>query len=123
MIIQIIVKNKEHYTREKGVKRIGKLQSPLPKKYHLRYEQLIQYLFLAGEVPTNLYEYMGISNNNYRKLFFKLRSSNIIRTVRSGSLCGYTLTANGKERLSKNKNYQVCMQVHLFTAFRSIMTR
>lgn len=84
---------------------MGKLQSPLPKKYHFRYEQLIQYLFLAGEVPTNLYEFMGISNSNYRKLFSKLRSSNIIRTVRSGGLCGYTLTANGKERLSKNKNY------------------
>ena len=66
---------------------MGKKKSPLPEKYHYRYEQIIQYLFLAGEIPTAIYELLGISYDNFRKLISRFKQAD---------LSHFELTANQK---------------------------
>lgn len=84
---------------------MGKKKTPLPEKYHYRYEQIIQYLCLAGEISTTIYKLLGISYDNYRKLISRFKQRNIIRTVRLDGLSGYTLTSYGKGVLMEDMRF------------------
>lgn len=83
---------------------MGKLSTPLPSKYKYRYEQILNILAASGEVPTNLYKYIDISNDTYRRLLSDLRKKGLIRTVTLNHLTGYILTLEGKQYLRGKKN-------------------
>lgn len=85
---------------------MGKLKFPLPSKYIYRREQLLHYLIYAGEIPTDLYNVMGISATNFRMYISRLRQEDIIKTNRTDNIIGYVLTTKGKRMVLEDIVYQ-----------------
>ena len=81
---------------------MGKLKSPLPTKYKFRYEQILNIMALSGEVPTNLYKYIDITDDTYRRAISDLRKKGYIQTNSGNSLRGYVLTKEGKNYLCES---------------------
>lgn len=81
------------------------MRANMPLKYKFRYEQILQYVFLAGEIPVDLYKYINITNNNYKKVLFKLRQKGYIKTIINDKLTGYVLTTTGKKLAAENIEY------------------
>lgn len=84
---------------------MGQLKSELPSKYATRKEQLMNYAAFAGELPTELYKIINITNTNYRMYLSRLRNENTIRTIKSDGLTGYALTNMRKRELNRNVRY------------------
>ena len=80
-------------------------------KYKTRYDRLLNILFYSDELPSDLYEQMNMSHENYRKSISILKQRNLIRTVKNEGTIGYILTKEGRNltRLLDYMKYKSCL--------------
>ena len=81
---------------------MGKLKSPLPSKYKYRYEQILNLIAQSGEIPTDLYQYIGIKHDTFRQALSTLKRKGYITLKNDDKLKGYVLQTKGKEYLREN---------------------
>lgn len=90
---------------------MGNVKGELPPRFKTRLEQLIFYAAAAGELSSDLYKVIGISDVNYRMQLSKLRNKNVLKTIKSDALTGYVLTNAGKRNLKKDNRYSNIIKV------------
>ena len=75
-------------------------------KYASRYDRLLNLLFYAKELPSNLYTQMNMSYVNFRKAVSILKQRGILKKIHRDGAIGYILTSEGKSLIHK-PNYMM----------------
>ena len=65
-------------------------------KYDSRYNRLMNILFYAKELPTDLYTQMNMTHDNYRKAISILNQRGLIRKITKDGTIGHVLSMQGK---------------------------
>ena len=89
---------------------MGKLTSPLPKKYKYRKEQILNIVALSGEIPTDLYKQLNMTKDNFKKICSNLKKEGLIKSVITRNVHGYVLQLKGKQYLRKQSRIELYFQ-------------
>ena len=65
-------------------------------KYDSRYNRILNILFYAKEIPSDLYKHMNMSHDNFRKAISILKQRGLLNRISRDGAIGYTLTAAGR---------------------------
>lgn len=74
-------------------------------KYRYKTEQIMHYLILSGELPSDIYKVLNISEGYFKQVILRLKNDGLISVIRKQGLTGYVLTAKGKEKYALNDKY------------------
>lgn len=74
-------------------------------KYKSRYDRILNILFFAKEIPSDLYQHMNMSSANFRKAISILKQRGWIKRISRDGAIGYTLTNSGKRITSYYLEY------------------
>ena len=66
-------------------------------KYESRYDRILNILFYAKEIPSDLYKHINMSHDNFRKAISILKQRDILTRISRDGAIGYILTANGRK--------------------------
>lgn len=66
-------------------------------KYESRYDRILNILFYAKEIPSDLYKHINMSHENFRKAISILKQRDILTRISRDGAIGYILTANGRK--------------------------
>ena len=84
-----------------------KYPSDLSKnKYESRYDRLMNILFYAKELPSDLHTQMNMSYDNFRKTISILRQRGLISKINKDGFFGYQLTLSGKKMPYEDPRYE-----------------
>ena len=81
-------------------------------KYDSRYNRLMNILFYAKELPTDLYTQMSMTHDNYRKAISILNQRGLIRKISKDGTIGHVLSLKAKQSSScilEYMKYQDCV--------------
>ena len=74
-------------------------------KYKSRYDRILNILFFAKEIPSDLYQHMNMSSANFRKAISILKQRGWIKRISRDGAIGYILTNSGKRLTSYSLEY------------------
>lgn len=74
-------------------------------KYKSRYDRILNILFFAKEIPSDLYQHMNMSSANFRKAISILKKRGWIKRISRDGAIGYILTNSGKRLTSYSLDY------------------
>ena len=66
-------------------------------KYASRYDRILNILFYAKEIPTDLYKHLNMSHENFRKAISIMKKKGLVTRICRDGVMGYILTAKGRE--------------------------
>lgn len=66
------------------------------EKYESRYDRILNILFYAKEIPSDLYKHINMSHENFRKAISILKQRGILTRISRDGAIGYILTNAGK---------------------------
>ena len=75
------------------------------EKYASRYNRILNILFYAKEIPSDLYQHMNMSSANFRKAISILKQRGWIKRISRDGAIGYILTNSGKRLTSYSLMY------------------
>lgn len=69
-------------------------------KYDSRYDRLMNILYYAKELPTDLYTQMNLTHDNYRKAISILNQRGLIKKITKDGTIGHVLSLKAKQNTS-----------------------
>ncbi len=75
------------------------------KKYKTRYARLMNILFYAKELPSDLYRQMNMSYDNFRKAVAILKHRGLISKIHKDRAIGYKLSRKAKRLTAQHPEY------------------
>lgn len=80
-------------------------------KYTSRYARIMNILLYAKEIPTDLYQHMNMSHDNFRKAISIMKQKGLLKRISRDGAIGYILAAKGRDmvRRSEYMRYWDCV--------------
>ena len=66
-------------------------------KYASRYDRILNILFYAKEIPTDLYKHLNMSHDNFRKAISIMKKKGLVSRISRDGAIGYVLTSKCRE--------------------------
>lgn len=72
-------------------------------KYTSRYARIMNILLYAKEIPTDLYQHMNMSHDNFRKAISIMKQKGLLKRISRDGAIGYILAAKGRDMVRRSE--------------------